>query len=104
MADVLGYGIPQVIRRIMNGAMRPPISKARSAATAVGTDAGDVVYPLLRDTNPELLASMEGCLGPFALSRSKAQRLNRFREAVTRCAGTSNLLVGASTVGIVFIQ
>lgn len=104
LADALSYSSAETVKLIKSGTVRLPMTKARVLAETLEMDSGEVMYLLLRDTNPELLTSIEECLAPLALTRTEAQLLNRLRKATEGRTASALYLEGASIVGIVFAQ
>jgi hypothetical protein len=104
LADALGYESSAVISLIKDGRMRLPMVKARALAEALEMDRGEVMYLLLRDTNPEMLASIEECLAPLALTRTEARLINKLRETAQGRTTAPMFLDGAPVVAIVVGQ
>lgn len=104
LADALGYGSSALISLIKDGRMRLPMVKARVLAEALEMDPGEVLYLLLRDTNPEMLASIEECLAPLALTRTEARLINKLRETAQGRTTAPMFLDGAPVVAIVIGQ
>lgn len=104
LAEALGYDSPAVMDLIKTGKMRLPMTKARVTADVLEMDPGEVMYLLLRDTSPEMLASIEECLAPLALTRTEARIVSKLREAADGRTTTPMFLDGAPIVGIVFAQ
>lgn len=104
LAAALGYESSAVINLIKDGRMRLPMVKARVLAESLEMDPGEVMYLLLRDTNPEMLTSIEECLAPLALTRTEARLINKLRETAQGQATTPLFLDGAPVVAIVVGQ
>lgn len=104
LADALGYSTPNVINLIKNGTVRLPMTKVPVMAETLEMEPGEAMYLLLRDTSPELLASIEECLAPLALTRTEARLINRLRRTTAGRATTAMYMEGAAIVGIVFAQ
>lgn len=104
LADALGYSTPDAIRLIKNGTVRLPMTKVRVMADTLEMEPGEAMYLLLRDTSPELLASIEECLAPLALTRTESRLINRLRKTTAGRTTTAMYMEGASIVGIVFAQ
>jgi 3-hydroxyisobutyrate dehydrogenase-like beta-hydroxyacid dehydrogenase len=104
LAEALGYDSPAVMDLINTGKMRLPMTKAHILAEVLEMDPGEVMYLLLRDTSPEMLASIEQCLAPLALTRTEARIICKLREAADGRTTTPMFLDGAAIVGIVFAQ
>lgn len=104
LADALGYESSAVISLIKDGRMRLPMVKARVLAEALEMDPGEVMYLLLRDTNPEMLASIEECLAPLALTRTEARLINKLRKTAQGRATAPLFFDGAPVVAILVGQ
>jgi hypothetical protein len=80
LAEEIGYPSGRVIAMIKTGAVRLPLSKVHALATALELEPGRLMRMALNDTDPELLPSIERCMGPLTLTHAEVKLINILRE------------------------
>lgn len=103
LAYALGYDSPKVISLIKTQRMRLPINKARALAEALALEPGEVMRALLREASPEMLRSIEECLGPLDLTNTEKRLVLKLRESAGGQA-TTPLFLDGNTVMAVVVQ
>lgn len=81
IADALGYADPAVLRLIKSGQMKLPMNKAFALAQILEVEPGDVMHRLLSEQAPEMLKSIEECMGPLALTPGEKRLLAALRRS-----------------------
>ncbi len=104
LAAALGYDSPQVITLIKDGRMRVPMNKARALADALDLEPGEVMRQLLRETSPELLESVEECMGPLVMTPPEVRLIGKLREVAGNQPIAPLYLEGNKIVAVVMAQ
>ncbi len=104
LAQALGYTSPAVVGSIKTGRMRLPMNKARALAEALEIEPGVIMHMLLRETSPDMLTSIEECLGPLVLTSTERRLILKLRESASGHATTPLFLDGNAVVAVVVRQ
>lgn len=100
-ADALGYESPTVIEMIRTGRMRLPLNKAQALADLLEMEPRRVLSQLLTETSPDLLRTIEACMGPLVLTTAESRLVVKLRELGNGKPVTPLVLDGASVVAVV---
>jgi hypothetical protein len=101
IADALGYESVKVVAQIKSGQMKLPMSKVRALAKLLEVEPGDVMHMLLRETAPEMLQSIEECMGPLSLSPGERRLLMAIRKSAQGRKIAPIFFDGAPVVAVV---
>lgn len=101
IADALGYESPKVIEMIRTGTMRLPLNKAHALAQVLEMEPRQVLHQLLRESAPDLLRTIEVCMGPLLQSPAESRLINRLREMSGGRPITPMVMDGSSVVAVV---
>lgn len=104
VAVAMGYDSPTVVTMIKSGSMRLPINKARALAEVIQVEPGAVMRLLLGETSPELLQSIEECVGPLALTNTEKRLILKLRETAEGRATAPRFLDGNAVVAVAVQQ
>lgn len=101
IADALGYQSVNVVTQIKAGQIKLPMSKVRALADLLEVERGDVMHLLLRETAPEILQSIEDCMGPLSLSPGEKRLLMAMRKSAQGREIAPIFFDGAPVVAVV---
>lgn len=80
LAEMTGYGSPNVIAMLRNGAMPFPVNKTKKFAAALGIDPIFMLKRVLETRNPELLEVIEDILGESLVTAAEFALISQLRK------------------------